>query len=316
MIRTHRLVEGALVFGDGQDSIRVPDDEDRSWYVVVAPDAEERQTLADRLGLHELAISDALRERHPAKLEDFGDHLFVIAHTPVEGEQVPTRKIAIFLGATWIVSITLVPVVTVDEVEARVLVEPERFLRHPERVMHALLDHQMAGFQFLVDGLVDRVETLECGTVDRAEMSCLRAIQEGRRQTSKLLRITRKQRDVCLTLSRTNHKVLSKQITPYLRDVYDHCLRVYDHLEGVRESLGAARDGYLSAVNNRLSESMRVLTVIATIMMPLSLVAGVFGMNFVKMPLLQDGWGFWLTVGSMAVVAGAMLVWFRRRSWI
>ena len=133
---------------------------------------------------------------------------------------------------------------------------------------------------------------------------------------AKLLRITRMQRDVCLTLSRTNHPVLSKQITPYLRDVYDHCLRVYDHLEGVRDSLSAARDGYLSAVNNRLSESMRVLTVIATIMMPLSLVAGVFGMNFADMPLLRDGWGFWLTVGFMVAVGGGMLVWFRRRRWI
>ena len=121
---------------------------------------------------------------------------------------------------------------------------------------------------------------------------------------------------MCLALSRTNHAVLSQQITPYLRDVYDHCLRIYDHLEGVRESLSAARDGYLSAVNNRLSESMRVLTVIATIMMPLSLVAGVFGMNFVKMPLLQDGWGFWLTMGFMSSVGVAMLVWFRVRRWI
>jgi len=316
MIRTHRLVEGALVQGDGPDSIRVPSDEDRSWYVVVAPDAEERKALAETLGLHELAISDALRERHPAKFENFGDHLFVIAHTPVEGQNVPTRKIAIFLGKTWVVSITTAPLVTVDEVEARVLHEPERFLQHPERLMHALLDQQMLGFQLLVDGLVDRVETLECGTIDRAELDCLRAIQEGRRQVTKLLRITRTQRDVCLTLSRTNHEVLSRQITPYLRDVYDHCLRVYDHLEGVRESLATARDGYFSAVNNRLSESMRMLSVIATIMMPLSLVAGVFGMNFVDMPLLTDGWGFWLTMGFMVAMGAGMLVWFRRRRWI
>ena len=232
MIRTHRLVEGALVQGEGAKSIRVPDSEDRSWYIAVAPDAEERQMLAERLGLHELALSDALRERQPAKFEDFGDHLFVIAHTPVEGQSVPTRKIAIFLGETWVLSVTTVPLDTVHEVESRVLNEPQRFLPHPERVMHALLDHQMEGFQRLVDGLVDHVDTLECSTIDRAELDCLRAIQEGRRQVAKLLRITRTQRDVCLTLSRTNHKVLPSRITPYLRDVYDHCLRVYDLLEG------------------------------------------------------------------------------------
>ena len=273
------------------------------------PTPRSTRCSPDDSGSTSSPCSDALRERQPAKLEDFGDHLFVIANTPVEGQNVPTREIVIFVGETWGRSVTTVPLDTVHEVESRVLNEPQRFLPRPERVMHALLDHLMEGFQRLVD-------TLECSTIDRAEIDCLRAIQLGRRQVGKLLQITRTQRDVCLTLGRTNHNVFPSRITPYLRDAYDHCLRVYDLLEGVRESLATARDGDLSAVNHRLSASMRVLTVITTIMMPPSLVVGIFGMHAVQMPLLRDGWGFWLTVGVMGAIGAGMFVGFRWRGWI
>ncbi len=213
-------------------------------------------------------------------------------------------------------SVSVVPLEPVRDVETRILREPERFLVAPERVAHALLDHLVDGFELRVDDLVDAVDTLECGVAERANPECLRLIQELRREASTLSRVVRVQRDVCQALARANHPVLSRRITPYLRDVYDHCLRVNDLLEGIRESLGAARDGYLSAVSNRLSETMRMLTVIATIMMPLSVVAGIFGMNFEPMPALKTPWGFWATVGVMVAMAGGMLVYFRRRRWI
>lgn len=316
MIHAYQLENGEFAEASGRACLVLPEGDGRVWFHVTAPDAEERLALKDGLGLHELAIRDALRSKHPPKLEDYGDHLFVIAHTPCGSAPTATRKIAIFLGKSWVLSITLVPLDTVRQVVTRVVSEPERFLSAPERIAHALLDEQVLGFEGQVDALVDRVETFECGVGVRADPSCLRAIQEARREGARMLRLVRAQRDVMQALSRANHPALSQRITPYLRDVYDHCLRVHDHLESVRDSLAMARDGYLSAVNNRLSETMRVLTVIATIMMPLSLVAGVFGMNFARMPLLGDPWGFWATMGVMFGVGIGMLVWFRRRGWV
>ena len=316
MIRAHRYEDGQLTTTDGVGAVVMPDGDAKTWFHVFAPDAEERQALVERLDLHELAFNDAVRERHPPKIEDYGEHLFVISHTPMDEGPRPTRKVAIFLAERWILTVTMLPLDAVQKVEQWVVNECDRFLTKVERVAHALLDRQLDNFETLVDDCVDRVETLECGVADRAELSCLNQIQELRRDTSRLTRIVRAQRDVLQSLSRTSHPALSEEIRPYLRDLYDHCLRIYDHLDGMRESLSAARDGYLSAVNNRLSDTMKVLTVIATIMMPLSLVAGIFGMNFGWMPLLQNPIGFWVSMGMMALVAGGMLFWFRRRGWI
>jgi magnesium transporter len=137
-----------------------------------------------------------------------------------------------------------------------------------------------------------------------------------RRNVSSLLRTLRGQRDVAQALSRANHGVISAKLQPYLRDVYDHCLRVYELLEGAREGIAMSRDAFLSAQSNRMNQTMRVLTVIATVMMPLGVIAGIFGMNFDASPGLHSPAGFWVTMAGMVVGALAMVVWFRRRDWV
>jgi magnesium transporter len=127
--------------------------------------------------------------------------------------------------------------------------------------------------------------------------------------------VTRSQRDVCASLSRSSHPAITRESLPYLRDVYDHVLRLYEMLESAREGLAMTRDAYLSVVNNRLSEIMRTLTIITTILMPLTVLAGIYGMNFEHLPLHDSPWGFPLMLGAMAVVAGLMAMWFRARRW-
>ncbi len=316
MIRTHRLVDGGVVTEYGAGSVRMPRGDERVWFMVVAPDAVEQKTLADLLPLHELAMEDALNPGHPPKIEDFEDHLFWIAHSPQMDDDGTTRKVAVFLGKTWVVSVFRAELVCADEVESRVLKEPVRFLGAPERIGHALLDHTMDAFERRVDDEIDECERLEGAAIEAARPEVLVDILSLRSDVSYLLRTMRSQRDVCLSLSRTEHRVLSKKILPYFRDAYDHCLRIYDLLEGVREGVGGARDAYFSSQNTRLSETMRILTVIATIMMPLGVVAGIFGMNFDAIPGLHDPLGFWTTLLGMLGLSSLMLLWFRRRGWL
>jgi magnesium transporter len=316
MIRTHRFARDALRTVEGLEGVSLPAEGEHVWYRAEAPTDEEAALLVKILPIHELAMEDALSEGHPPKLEDYEDHLFLIAHTPVRNDDGSTRKIAIFLGKTWIASITRTSHETTQDVEARVMKEPKRFLAAPERVAHALLDHMVDGFEREVDARVDESEELEAEALYAGNDLTMGRILEARRRVALLARVIRAQRDVCQTLSRTNHPVLSKKITPYLRDVYDHCLRVHDLVESARDSLSAVRDGYLTVINNRLSEIMRVLTVIATIMMPLSLLSGIWGMNLADLPLRESAWGFWIVLFLMACVAGGMLGWFRRRRWI
>lgn len=313
VIRIHQLVNGALETRAEGAAIEKPPAGVPTWFDVVAPTPEDCAALVEKLGLHELALEDALRVGHPPKLEDFEEHLFLIAHTPVSDVEEATRKLSVFLAKTWIVTLLRVPLDRLEGLVERVQKRPDHYLKSPAVLAHRLLDDMTDGFEHLVDDLVDRLDALdEPGDPVPETMT---AIVGMRRETAMLARVVRSQRDVCASLALSTHAALPKRIQPYLRDVYDHLLRVYDHLEGVREGLGAARDAYLAAVNNRLSEVMRVLTVIATIMMPLSLIAGIFGMNFETIPGLGSPAGFWLAMVGMILIAAGMLYFFRRRGW-
>lgn len=314
MIRIHQLVDGALVTRAEEAVLEKPAHGVPTWFDVVAPTPAECAVLVEQLGLHELALEDALRPGHPPKLEDFEEHLFLIAHTPVEDVEEGTRKISIFLAKTWIVTLLRAPLDLLAGLTGRVQRRPDHYLKSPAVLAHRLLDDMTDGFERLVEELIEQLDALdEPGDPVPDTMATIVGM---RHKTAMLSRIVRSQRDMCASLTHNAHTALPKRVRPYLRDVYDHLLRVHDYLESVRDGLGAARDAHLAAVNNRLSEVMRVLTVIATIMMPLSLVAGIYGMNFESMPGLRNPAGFWLTIGGMLLIAGGMLYFFRRRRWL
>jgi len=308
MIRTHTFVDGAESIQEGI----VPS----GWIEVVAPTTDEQHALVSTLGLHELAVEDTLREAHPPKVEEFEDHLFVIAHTPVtEGDRV-TRKLSVFLNKHWVVTVLRAPIDNFGGVHAQVSKKAGRYLTAPAELAHLVFDAMTDGFESRVDEIADQIEQLEDDALSAPDPAQMGAILDLRRRVATLARTVRGQRDVFLILSRIDHHALPKNFRPYYRDIYDHVLRVHDLLEGAREAIGAARDAHLASINNRLSEVMRVLTIIATIMMPLSLIAGVYGMNFAKIPGLDSPLGFWITMGAMLAIAGAMLGFFRMRKWI
>jgi len=315
MIRLHSFEHGTLSTTESPASCKPTGAPAKTWIEVTNPEPGDFVTLVEGLGLHELALEDALAPGHPPKLEDFGDHLFLIAHTPDADDEGQTRKIAIFFSKAWIVTVVRLRVDVLDEVSERVRRNPGRFLTSPDTLAHAILDHMTDGFERIIDSLMDRAEALEEQAAHGPGGASLHAILQLRREVAHLARVVRSQRDMTHALAWTTHAALSKKLQPYLRDVYDHLLRVYEHLEGVREGLLAAREAYLSATNNRLGEVMRTLTVITTIMMPLTLVTGFFGMNFQHIPGLHSPLGFWATAGCMAALGVGMFAWFRKRGW-
>lgn len=312
MIRVRRLAKGKLTTpGD----VTAPSGADRAWFEVVAPAQGELDALADGLGLHRLALDDALRIGHPPKLEEFGDHLFLIAHTPEvdPDSDRQTRKIAIFLAKSWVVTVLRVPLSLLENLAARVERDPAHYLKSPAFLAHTIVDTMTDAFEEHTESLIDGLGELE---EDLENPELMGRILESRSEVMGLYRVVRGQRDVALALSRAAHESIPPRIQPYLRDVYDHIVRVYESLEGARDTLGAVRDAHMAAINNRLSEVMRVLTVIATIMMPLSLLAGVYGMNFEWMPGVSAPGGFWVLVAVMVLLAAGMLVLFKARRWL
>ena len=295
------------------EAVRPPPKGERVWIEAIGPSVEECSQLVQGLGLHELALEDALLPGHPPKFEVFDDHLFLIAHTPDTDAEEGTRKIALFLAKDWVVTMLREPLERLSSIEARVQRDPERYLQAPAALVHLVLDHMTDGFEQLVDELRGEVEEIEDVCVAKPQAAQMEKILVRRQEAARLARTVRSQRDVCAALFRTIHPALQKKIQPYLRDIYDHILRVHEMLEAVREGLAAARDAYFASVNTRLNEVMRTLTLISTIMMPLGVVTGVWGMNFDWMPFLHSPWGFWLTILAMTGLAFGMVAFFRWR---
>ena len=152
--------------------------------------------------------------------------------------------------------------------------------------------------------------------LDGRATELLRDILSMRREASGLVRLVRAQRDVASALERSDQAVIPTKLRPYFRDVCDHLTRVSDQLDRLREGLGALREAHLSAQSHRLSERMGVLTILTTTLLPLTLVVGIYGMNFEVMPGTKCPGGFWWTMLAMALMAGAVLLWFRRRRWL
>lgn len=316
MLRVHHVSAHALRTDTEVEAVHPPGKGERMWVEAIAPSGEECSLLVGGLGLHELALEDALTPGHPPKYETFDGYLFLIAHTPDRDAEEGTRKIGVFLSKDWIVTMLREPLERLESISARVQRDPDRFLQAPAVLAHLVLDHMTDGFEQLVEDLRDEVEKLEENAYDRPQAAQMEVILEMRQEAGRLSRTVRSQRDVCASLFRTIHPALPKRIQPYLRDVYDHILRVHEQLEGVRDGLNAARDAYMAAVNTRLNEVMRTLTVIATIMMPLGVITSAYGMNFDWMPGLHSPTGFWVIVGGMFALAAGMVAFFRWREWL
>jgi magnesium transporter len=190
------------------------------------------------------------------------------------------------------------------------------FLDAPDLLAHAILDHMAQIFEERVDEMIDQADELSDTALDRADPDVLPEIQRLRRSATAFTRIVRTQRDVYQSLARGGCPFLSHRVEPHLRDIADHMLRVYDLLEAVRDGILAARDAYLTSVNYQLNETMRKLTAIATILLPLGLLAGIFGMNFDHIPFAHRSFGFWFVLGGMATVAVGLTAWLRARRWL
>jgi len=316
MIQVMSVREEKLVVEEGIPALAgALEDDHPDWVWVVDPTPEEMGALCERLGLHDLAVRDSLMPHVPPKISDFGSHLFFIVHTPVAKAWSQTRKIAFFLAATWIVTVQRTKSDAMEEIARRVRADPVYMLRTPDTLAHAAIDHLTGGFESLTTDVLDEITALEESVLTKPGRDATQRMLKVRRTVVGLLRVTRAQRDVCAALCRSASNVIHKETLPYLRDVYDHVLRLFEMLEGARESLAMTREAYLSVVNNRLSEIMRTLTMIATIMMPLSLLAGIYGMNFEVLPLREHPAGFWITLVLMGAIAAGMLLWFRMRRW-
>ncbi|MBA3297499.1 MAG: magnesium/cobalt transporter CorA [Acidobacteria bacterium] len=290
------------------------------WVDLATPTPEEARILTDVFHFHDLAIEDALAEIHHPKIESYGGYLYLILHGIDFREDehcFKTQDVDFFLGEQFLVTVhpgssrTLEGMRDVCMRNDRALGEGPGALLH--RVVDAMVDH----YRPEVEKMNDRLDTLEEEVFERPNPELAKRILDFKADVSSLRRVVLPQRDAVARLSRREFPMISEQLSYRFRDVHDHIIRLVDEAMYFQDRVSSLLDAHLSLMSNQLNGVMKVLTIIATIFMPLTVLTGMWGMN-VPLPHLPGGQGaqFWWVFTLMAVVIGLMLGYFRRQKWI
>jgi len=283
-------------------------------------DVELMSSIGSRYGIHPLTLEDVLNTSQRPKAEVFDDYLFVILkmlHYDTDKEVIAAEQ----------VSLILTPNVLISFQEARGDVfEPvrERIRKGNGRIRsagcdylaYALIDAVVDNYFVILDHVGNRLEAVEAAIDDNPGTGLLESVHDIRQELIYLRKQVWPLRDVISHLLRNDSPFIGDATRLFIRDIYDHTIQTMDTIESFRDMLSSLQDLYLSMISNRMNEVMKVLTIIATIFIPITFIAGIYGMNFDYMPELAWRWAYpavWLVI--VAIVAG-MLVFFKRRKWL
>jgi magnesium transporter len=281
------------------------------WLDVSAPTEDDLAWLARTYNLHALAIEDCRNFNQRAKAESYGDYLFLsLTTTARENGGLRAQELEAFLGPDYLITIHREPLAALDAVRERYAANTRA-----DFLLYFIADHMVDTYFPLLDEMDDEIDALEDRILENATQATLHRIFILKQQLVFLRKITAPMREVMNSLAGTRYSLVEEHTALYFRDVYDHLVRIYDLIETSRDLLGNALDAYLTTVSNRLNEVMKRLTLIATIFMPISFLAGLGGMNFQQLPFDNPA-AFVIMLALLALVPTAMLVWFWRSKWV
>ena len=276
--------------------------------------------VARRFGVHRLALEDVLSTTQRPKVEEYDDHFLVIVKMlsfDPETESVLAEQVSLIVGKTYLFSFQERPGDVFEPVRDRLRQAKGRVRsRGADYLAYTLIDAIVDSYFRILESVGDRIEELEETVLADPSLHVMHRIHHLKREMLILRRAVWPLRETLGQMYRGEIQHVTAETQLFLRDVHDHAVQVIDTVETLREVLSGAMDLYMSGVSNRMNEVMKVLTIIATIFIPLSFFAGLYGMNFDYMPELGVRWAYPALLAAMASLAGAMLWYFRKRGWL
>src|SRR5437660_5561866 len=290
------------------------------WVDLAAPSIPESLILSDTFAFHPLSVEDAMSALQFPKVEAYDGYLYIILHGiayQAHERCFDTHDIDFFLGQTYLVTVHDGHSMSIADLREHATRNPKILSDGPVALLHRIVDAMVDRYRPEVDKLEDRLDDLEKAIFEDPKPALAKAILDEKRQVARLRRIITPQRDVIARLARRRFVDISTEMSFRFRDVYDHLVRIADDAMMFHDRITGMLDAHLSNVSNRLNEVMKVLTIVSTMLMPPTLLAGLYGMN-VPLPHFPGGehLQFWWIVGFTLAVSGVMLIWFRWRRWI
>lgn len=277
------------------------------------------ETLGEHFGLHPLSLEDAVNTDQRPKLEDYGNYLFVVLKALYYDEArdgLEADQVSIVLGPNYVISFQEREKGAFEPVKERIRSGGRIRSLGADYLAYSLMDAIVDNYFSVLEALGERIELLEEKLVARPRPETLKELHNLKSEMIYLRKSVWPLREVVSALERRESSLVQEGTGVYLKDVYDHTIQVIDNIETYRDMLSGMMDIYLSSISNRMNEIMKVLTIIATIFIPLTFVVGVYGMNFRYMPELEWAWGYPAVLLFMLAVGVLMLVYFRRNRWI
>ena len=283
-------------------------------------DIENIEKIGRHFGVHSLVQEDIVHTEQRPKMEEFEDHIFVVLKMisyNEENTKTVSEQVSLILGPNYVISFQEKQGDIFNSIRERIRNFKGRIRKMgADYLAYSLLDTVVDHYFLVLEKFGDRVEELEDELVSHPQPEDLHEIHRLKREMIYLRKSVWPLREVINKLERVESSLIKDSTQIYLRDVYDHTIQIIDTVETYRDMLSGMHDTYLSSISNRMNEIMKVLTIIATIFIPLTFIAGVYGMNFQFMPELGWKWGYFAVWGVFVSVVLLMVVFFRKRKWL
>jgi magnesium transporter len=276
--------------------------------------------LGERFNLHPLALEDVLDTGQRPKVEQYDDYLFILAKMIylTKDKEIGAEQVSMFLGKTFLITLQEEAEFDVFEpVRARIRSGKGRIRQAgPDYLAYALLDSIIDHYYPVLESIGSEIDAIEDELVDNPLVRPVGSLHEHKRTLTQIRRMVWPLRDVTNLLLHEDPGLIRPDTKVYLRDCYDHSIQLMDVVESYRDVLSGLTEIHISSIGLRTNEIMRVLTVISSVFIPLTFIAGVYGMNFAHMPELSKPWGYGACLALMAIVGVGQLVYFKKRRWL
>jgi magnesium transporter len=283
-------------------------------------DIQAMEKIGGCFGLHPLVMEDILNTDQRPKLEDYGDYLYIVLRMLTIGSEtgeIVSEQVSLILGQNFVLSIQEGAKGDVfDSVRTRIRSEKGQIRKlGADYLAYALIDAVVDNYFIILEKVGERIELLEESLISDPGPDTLQLLHHLKREMIYLRKSVWPLREVVSAMQRRDSALIRESTGYYLRDVYDHTIHVIDNIETFRDMLSGMLDIYLSSVSNRMNAVIKVLTIIATIFMPLTWIVGIYGMNFKHMPELEWQWGYPAVWLAMLTISAGMMVYFKKKKW-
>jgi len=292
-----------------------------TWIDLVGlHDTDVLQALGNVSGIHPLILEDIVNTGQRPKMEDHGEYIYMVLkmlYRRPNDDEIVAEQVSLILGKGYVLSFQEVPGDVFGPVRERIQKGKGRIRRMgADYLAYSLLDAIVDNYFLVLEDIGEKIEALQERVIDHADPETLQGIHRLKRDMIFMRKSLWPLRELAGGVERSESPLIQETTGPYLRDIYEHTIQVIDTVESLRDMLSGALEIYMTTVSNRMNEVMKVLTVIATIFIPLTFIAGVYGMNFENMPELKWPFGYAAVLGVMVAMGVGMVVFFKRRKWL